>query len=101
MSEARKLWSRPIAAQTTFKDTFHVLGLCAQYIMEGEEFDPYYSSGAYAGENKFWVNIKRNIPMYHGVYMLERLSHNNKYYKLGENMLTIIPTKDIADWISE
>lgn len=101
MSEARKLWSSPIAAQTTFKDTFHVLGLCAQYIMEGEEFDPYYSSGAYAGENKFWVNIKRNIPMYHGVYMLERLSHNNKYYKLGENMLTIIPTKDIADWISE
>ena len=39
--------------------------------------------------------------MYHGIYMLERLDRNNKYYKLGENMLSVIPTQDIADWITD
>ena len=39
--------------------------------------------------------------MYHSIYMLERLNRNNKYYKLGDNMLTIVPVKDIADWIND
>ena len=26
---------------------------------------------------------------------------NNKYYKLGDNMLSIVPVKDIADWIND
>ena len=33
------------------------------------------------------------------INMVERLERSNKYYKLGDNMLTIIPVKDIADWI--
>ena len=39
--------------------------------------------------------------MYHGINMLERLTRSNKYYKLGDNMLTIVPVKDIANWIND
>ena len=39
--------------------------------------------------------------MYHAINMVERLERSNKYYKLGDNMLSIIPVKDIADWIKE
>ena len=33
--------------------------------------------------------------------MLERLNKSNKYYKLGDNMLSIIPIKDIAEFITD
>lgn len=101
ISEGKKLWSSPLAVQGSITDTFHTLGFIAQYIIEGEDFDGTYSSGLYAGENKLEIMLKRNIPMYHGIYMLERLDKSNKYYKLGENMLSIIPVKDIADFIKE
>jgi hypothetical protein len=67
--------------------------------MQGDDFDPYYQTGLYAGENKLWVNVRRQIPVYHAINMVERLNRSNKYYKLGDNMLSIVPVKDIADWI--
>lgn len=100
-SEGKKLWSSPIAAQTGVSDLLSTAGLISQYILQGDDFDPYYQSGLYAGENKLEIKLKRNIPMYHGINMLERLNRSNKYYKLGDNMLTIVPIKDIADWINE
>ena len=100
-SEGKKLWSSPIAFMNSISDGLSSLGLIIQTITQNDEFDPYYKSGAYAGENKLLIRLKRNIPMYHGIYMLERLDRNNKYYKLGENMLSVIPTQDIADWITD
>ena len=101
VSEGQKLWSSPIAVQSGIEDLLHVAGFISQWIIQGEDFDPYYQTGLYAGENKLWVNLRRQIPMYHAINMIERLERSNKYYKLGDNMLSIIPVKDIADWIRE
>ena len=100
-SEFKKLWSSPVAVQTGISDLLNTAGLISQYIIQGDNFDPYYQSGLYAGENKLEIKLKRNIPMYHGINMLERLTRSNKYYKLGDNMLTIVPVKDIANWIND
>lgn len=101
ISEGKKLWSSPIAATNGIEDIVSAAGFISQWILAGDDFSPYYKSGAYAGEHKGWVMLKRNLPMYRAYYMLERLERNNKYYKLGDNMLTIIPVKDIADWIKD
>ena len=100
-SEAKKLWSSPVAVQSGIEDLLHAAGFISQWIIQGEDFDPYYQTGLYAGENKLWVNVRRQIPMYHAINMVERLERSNKYYKLGDNMLSIIPVKDIADWLRE
>lgn len=100
-SEGKKLWSSPVAAQSSITDLMSTAGFIAQYMIQGDDFDPYYQSGLYAGENKLEIKLKRNIPVYHSINMLERLNRNNKYYKLGDNMLSIIPVKDIADWIND
>ena len=101
ISEGKKLWSSPIAATNGIEDAFSAVGFIAQYMIAGDDFDPYYKSGLYAGEHKGWVMLKRNIPMYRPYSVLTRLDRNNKYYKLGDNMLSIIPVKDIAEWINE
>ena len=101
ISEGKKLWSSPIAATNGIEDVVSAAGFISQWILAGDDFSPYYKSGVYAGEHKGWVMLKRNLPMYRAYYMLERLERNNKYYKLGDNMLTIIPVKDIADWIKD
>lgn len=100
-SEGKKLWSSPIAAQSSITDLMSICGLIAQYMLQGDEFDPYYQTGLYAGENKLEVKLKRNIPIYHSWNMLQRLNRSNKYYKLGDNMLSIVPVKDIANWIKD
>ncbi len=100
-AEGKKLWSSPIAAQTSIEDLISTFGLISQYVIQGDEFDPYYSTGLYRGENKLWVQLRRNIPIYHSINMLQRLERSNKYYKLGDNMLSIVPVKDIADFISD
>lgn len=97
IGEGKKLWSSPLAAQGLLEDIGQTLNLCAQYIMEGDEFDPVYTSGVYKGENKFKMLLKRNTPIWHSIYMLERLSKNNKAYKLDENMLSFIPIKSIVE----
>ena len=97
IGEGKKLWSSPLAAEGLLEDIGKTLSLCAQYIMEGDEFDPVYTSGVYKGENKFKMLLKRNTPIWHSIYMLERLSKNNKAYKLDENMLSFIPIKSIVE----
>lgn len=101
MSEGQKLWSSPVAVESSIEDLFHTAGFICQWIIQGEDFDPYYQTGLYAGENKVWVNLRRQIPMYHAINMVERLERSNKYYKLGDNMLSIIPVKGIVDWIKK
>ena len=101
ISEGQKLWSSPVAVESGIEDLFHTAGFISQWIIQGEDFDPYYQTGLYAGENKLWVNLRRQIPMYHAINMIERLERSNKYYKLGDNILSIIPVKDIADWIKK
>ena len=100
-SEAKKLWSNPVAVQSIVNDILSSMGTMAQILIEGEDYDPYYHSGKYAGEHKLKVYIERRIPVWRGVNAILNIGHDNHYYKLGDNMISIIPVKDIATWIKE
>lgn len=99
VSEFDKLWSSPVALGQSFKDVSSAFGFIAKYLIEGDEFNPNYTTGLYKGENKLAVYVKRQIPIYRGINRIMQLDQNNKYYKLTENMLGIIPTQSIAEWI--
>ena len=99
VSEFDKLWSSPVALGQSFKDVQSAFGFIAKYLIEGDEFNPNYTTGLYKGENKLAVYIKRQIPIYRGINRIMQLDQNNKYYKLTENMLGIIPIQSIAEWI--
>ena len=99
LSEVKKLYSSPVAIGQTFTDLQNSFGFIAKYLMEGDEFNPYYTTGRYKGEHKLKVYLERQIPIWRNIDRLNNIDQNNKYYKLGENMLSIIPTKDIAEWI--
>lgn len=100
-SEAKKLWSNPVAVQSILNDILSSMGTLSQILIEGEDYDPYYKSGKYAGEHKLKVYIERRIPVWRGINSILNIADDNHYYKLGDNMITIIPVKDIADWISD
>lgn len=99
ISEFDKLWSSPVALGQSFKDVSSAFGFIAKYLIEGDEFNPNYTTGLYKGENKLAVYVKRQIPIYRGINRIMQLDQNNKYYKLTENMLGIIPTQSIAEWV--
>lgn len=99
VSEFDKLWSSPVALGQSFEDVMSAFGFVAKYITEGDEFNPNYTTGLYKGENKLAVYVKRQIPIYRGINRIMQLDQNNKYYKLTENMLGIIPTQSIAEWV--
>ena len=99
VSEFDKLWSSPVALGQLFKDVQSAFGFTAKYLIEGDEFNPNYTTGLYKGENKLAVYVKRQIPIYRGINRIMQLDQNNKYYKLTENMLGIIPTQSIAEWV--
>lgn len=101
VSEADKLWGSPIALGQSFEDLASSFGFIAKYFIEGDEFNPNYTTGLYKGQNKLGVYIKRQIPVYRGVNRILQMEQNNKYYKLTENMLSIIPTKSIAEFLMD
>lgn len=100
-AEAKKLWSSPIAGFSGPSDLINTFGLISQWLIQGDDFDPYYSTGLYKGENKFKVKLTRQIPIYHSWQMLNRLDRSNKYYKLEQNMLGRIDTEKVANTIGE
>ena len=101
MSEAKKLWSNPLAVQSIINDVLASMGTMAQILIEGEDYDPYYTSGKYSGEHKLKVYIERRIPVWRGINAILNIADDNHYYKLGDNMISVIPVKDIANWIKE
>lgn len=101
MSEGKKLWSSPLAIGPSVQDIYKSAGLIANILVNGDEFDPYYATGRYAGENKLAVYITRNIPMYRAYKRIEDMDKNNSYYKLGENIIGAVDAKGIAESISD
>ena len=100
-SEGKKLMSTPLAAQTIINDAFKSCYEIGGMIYQGKDFDPIYHSGRFAGDDKVSVYIQRRIPMWSSVRSLTDIASNNKYYKVGTTASTIIPTKDIANWIKK
>jgi hypothetical protein len=96
VNEGKKLMSTPIAAQSVITDGMSAIGNVAGIIMQGEDFDPYYHSGRFAGEHKLSVYIQRRIPIWNGIRGIVDIPDNNHYYKVGKNPITILPLDKIA-----
>ena len=97
-SEFEKLWSSPVAIQQSANDLWNVLNFTIRACVS-EDFSSEYTTGRYKGQNKFEVMLMRNIPVVRSVNRLMDLPNNNKYYKLNENMLSVIPYKEWGDAI--
>lgn len=94
MFEAKKQWSSPIAIQGFVSDCINTIGLLCQAMFQGDDFDPVYESGMYAGENKGTVWLKRNIPVYHSYNTLYNLKRNHDYFKRGFSLTNWINDED-------
>lgn len=99
ISEASTLWSSPIAATNGPEDLLKGIGFLAQWMFD-EDFNPTYKTGLYSGENKGWVLLKRNIPLYRVIDRLSNMTKNNSYYRINENSLNLQFGKLIADEIN-
>lgn len=91
-----QLWSSPIAGVTAGKDIMAACNNIAAYVMD-DDYNPNYSSGRYAGQNKILVKLGRQIPIYRSLNNLATLDKANSYYKTGDNLLTLINVKDWAN----
>lgn len=91
-----QLWSSPIAGVTAGKDIMAACNNIAAYVMD-DDYDPNYTSGRYAGQNKILVKLGRQIPIYRSINNLATLDKANSYYKTGDNLLTLINIKDWAN----
>lgn len=91
-----QLWSSPIAGVTAGKDIMVACNNIAAYVMD-DDYDPNYTSGRYAGQNKIIVKLGRQIPIYRSLNNLATLDKANSYYKTGDNLLTLINVKDWAN----
>ncbi len=91
-----QLWSSPIAGLTAGKDIMAACNNIAAYVMD-DDYDPNYTSGRYAGQNKIIVKLGRQIPIYRSLNNLATLDKANSYYKTGDNLLTLINIKDWAN----
>ena len=99
VTEAKKLYSSPIAAQTMPSDLIKAMGIIAEGLIEGDDYNWNYTSGRYAKENKLFVLTTRQIPIYRAYSNIAGLDQSNSYYKLGKNVLGFIPVDDIANSI--
>lgn len=91
-----QLWSSPIAGVTAGKDIMAACNNIAAYVMD-DDYDPNYTSGRYTGQNKIIVKLGRQIPIYRSLNNLATLDKANSYYKVGDNLLTLINVKDWAN----
>lgn len=91
-----QLWSSPIAGVTAGKDIMSACNNIAAYVMD-DDYDPNYTSGRYTGQNKILVKLGRQIPIYRSLNNLATLDKANSYYKIGDNLLTLINVKDWAN----
>lgn len=98
-SEASTLWSSPIAATNGPEDLLKGLGFLIQWMFD-EDFNQTYKTGLYVGQNKGWVLLKRNIPLYRVIDRLSNMTKNNSYYRINEKSLNMRFSKMIADEIN-
>jgi hypothetical protein len=99
ISQAKSLWSTPIAAQSGIEDIISTMGFISAWLFD-ENFEPEYQTGRFAGENKFVVRLKRRIPIYRGIYTgLFDIVEHNQYFKLGKNIFDNPIVEAGLDWV--
>lgn len=101
VTEAKTLWSSPVAVQPGIVDISKSLvvsmGMLANVLIQGDNFDPYYHSGINAGEHKLKVYIERRIPVWRQVKSIQNITKQNKAYKLGAGWTFFGTTKMYED----
>jgi hypothetical protein len=98
-TEGKTLMSTPVAAQSILTDAFNAVKNIAIWMFGSEEGNMYYKTGQYAGRNRLGVYLERRIPIWNGIRSIRDIPHNNHYYKRGKTAVSIIPTKEIAEWL--
>ena len=99
--QLKKLISSPVAAQTLVQDALNIFGTCFGVIVQGEDYNPYFETGRYAGKLKGWVYFERRLPYWRNWVALRDLGESNHYYKLGDNALSFVPVKAIGERFRE
>lgn len=100
VSEYKTAWSSPIASANGPSDLLKAIQIIPQALFD-PDFNPNYQTGQYAGQNKFSVLLRRNIP---GVRPLDRIrfiTKNNKYYKVGESQIGVNIAKNFGESLHE
>ena len=99
-SEAKKQASSPMAAMSIVSDCQKILATVAGIIFEGEDYDPYYYTGRYAGRHKLGVYFERRLPYWRNYTAIRDISDNNHYYNVSENIFDWNPIYKTMEWIS-
>lgn len=84
-SEFENFRNTPVVGYKVIQDFFKVMGYVGEMIALGEEYNPNYKRGTYKDENKIWVTVRKNIPIYNQYQRFLHISKNNNFYKVGEN----------------
>ena len=100
INEGKKLMSTPIAAQSIINDAWKTMNEICGFILEGDEYDPYYKNGRFAGESKLSVFIQRRIPIWNGIRNIVDISENNKFYKVGTTGSILFNTQAMGNWVA-
>ena len=96
LNETQKLYSNPIAALSTIKETQKALAAVASYAVTGDKEVLVYNSGTWYGQNKITTALWKQVPLYNQYMKHERLGVNNSYYKVRSGVLQGL-VKDIID----
>ena len=84
-SEVENFRNTPVVGYKVIQDFFKVMGYVNEMITLGEEYNPDYARGTYKDENKIWVTVRKNIPIYNQYQRFIHIGKNNNFYKVGEN----------------
>ena len=98
-TEGSTLFSSPVAAANGPIDLLKCLDIGVNMLFN-EDYDATYTTGLYRGENRLWVHLRRNIPIYRVYERLSNMTKNNQYYRINETALNIRAAKNIADYIN-
>lgn len=99
--EIRKFTRNPMAVNTSINEMLAAGNYILDMVTLGKDFDPIYKNGPYAGENKIWRYIERQVPIYRSIDRFMGLDKNNRYYKLGENFNGLVNAKPIIEFVAE
>lgn len=99
MTEGKTMWSSPIASEKLIEDMFASMTIITNWMID-PNYSIYYTNGIYNGENKLWVKLRRNIPIYRVYDRLSRMTVNNNYYRIGDNNRNLKLARWVADFVN-
>lgn len=99
LNEGKTFWSSPVASEKLLEDLMSAMQITVSW-MSDPDFNINYTTGLYKGENKLWVKLRRNIPIYRVYDRLSRMTENNNYYKIGSGNSNMKLAKYVAEFIN-